>query len=122
MTNSQDDHAAPGGVLRTALPGGRALVTEWMGDGDFRQLDPQIGRPALIPVAAAEGVARAVAEVFGNLDVTDTARLIRAAEFAAMVISHQPCQCPATGDASCVRCAALGELRAVPRRPARRIT
>lgn len=121
MANSQDDRTAAG-VIRTALPGGRMLATEWYGDGDFRQLDPQIARPALIPVAAAEGVARAVAEVFGNLDVTDTARLIRAAEFAAMVISHQPCQCPATGDASCVRCAALGELRAVPRRPARRIT
>jgi hypothetical protein len=98
------------------------LATEWYGDGDFRQLDPRI--PAG-PLAGAVGqvhgtpVARAVAEQFGNLDVTDTGRLIRAVEFAAMVISHQPCQCPAEGDASCVRCAALGELRAAPRRPAR---
>jgi hypothetical protein len=115
MQTDQDETS--GGVLRTALPYGRSLVTEWAGDGEFRQADPQIGRPPLIPAADTEALARAVAECFGNLDVTGTARLTRAVEFAAMVIRHQPCQCPAAGAAACVRCAALGELRAVPRRP-----
>jgi hypothetical protein len=124
MASGQDDQS--GGVLRTVLPGGHVLATEWAGDGDFRQLDPRIppGGGVAGAVAAVHGtpVARAVAECFGNLDVTDTARLIRAVEFAAMLIGHQPCQCPGHGDAACVRCAALGELRAAPRRPARRIT